>query len=118
LTAPYARELHTIEAILDRGGDADDVLRAVVDALHRATGSRVAIAFVEEDDLVSGPAAGAPADGDEAVYPIRFGEARVAELRVTGPPDEEPAGLLERVAALLGPFCLVGWDTGGERWDP
>ncbi len=22
---------------------------------------------------------------------------------------------LERVAELLSPYCLVGWDTGGER---
>ena len=25
---------------------------------------------------------------------------------------------LSRVAALLAPYCLVGWDTGGEHWDP
>ena len=25
---------------------------------------------------------------------------------------------LERAAALLAPYCLVGWDTGGEEWVP
>jgi putative methionine-R-sulfoxide reductase with GAF domain len=25
---------------------------------------------------------------------------------------------LERVAELLSPYCLVGWDTGGEPWEP
>ena len=26
--------------------------------------------------------------------------------------------LLEHIAALISPYCLVGWDTGGEPWDP
>ena len=25
---------------------------------------------------------------------------------------------LERVAVLISPYCLVGWDTGGVPWDP
>jgi hypothetical protein len=114
----FARALETIEGILGRGGDVDDVLRAVVDAVHSATGSQVGIAFVEDGDLVPGPATGEPDGGVEAVYPVLFGDAPVAELRVTGEPDPERARFLERVAVLLGPYCLVGWDTGGERWDP
>jgi hypothetical protein len=25
---------------------------------------------------------------------------------------------LERVADLVADHCLVGWDTGGEMWEP
>jgi len=25
--------------------------------------------------------------------------------------------LIERVAAVISPHCLVGWDTGGVDWD-
>ena len=117
MTATYAAALDTVEAILERGGDADDVLRAVVDAVHRATGSWVGIAFVEEGALVNGPEAGEPPGGDATAYPVSFGGATVAELRTPGEPDHL-ARFLERIAVLLGPYCLVGWDTGGERWEP
>jgi hypothetical protein len=30
----------------------------------------------------------------------------------------EDQALLERVAILISPYCLVGWDTGGEAWSP
>jgi hypothetical protein len=30
----------------------------------------------------------------------------------------EDRAVLERVASLIGPYCLVGWDTGGEAWSP
>ena len=36
--------------------------------------------------------------------------------------DEAPAfgnedqAFLERVALLISPYCLVGWDTGGTPW--
>jgi putative methionine-R-sulfoxide reductase with GAF domain len=32
-----------------------------------------------------------------------------------GPEDRT---LLERVATLISPHCLVGWDTGGAPWRP
>ena len=38
------------------------------------------------------------------------------ELAVDGPPDD--LAFLERVALLVSGHCLVGWDTGGESWDP
>lgn len=34
-----------------------------------------------------------------------------------GDADDERA-LLERVATLVSPSALVGWDTGGEEWAP
>ena len=32
-----------------------------------------------------------------------------------GPEDD---AFLQRVATLVSPYCLVGWDTHGERWEP
>jgi len=36
---------------------------------------------------------------------------------VDGAPPED-AAFLERVAVLVSGHCLVGWDTGGEPWEP
>ena len=48
-------ELAEIEAIVERGGDADDVLRQVVAALARRY-SWAGILFVEDGELLLGPA--------------------------------------------------------------
>ena len=47
--------------------------------------------------------------------PIEFRDELVGELGVDG--ASEPA-LVERVAALISPYVLLGWDTGGETWTP
>jgi hypothetical protein len=106
--------LEAVDRILNRGGDADDVLRQVVAAIHRLY-PYVAIAFVESGELVVGPEAG-DAKPDIEAFPISFQGAPVAELRVAGAPLDRV--LLERVATIVSPYCLVGWDTGGEQWEP
>jgi hypothetical protein len=106
--------LEAIDRILNRGGDADDVLRQVVDVVHGVY-PYAAIAFVEEDELVVGPEEGsAPAETE--AFPISFQGSQVAELRVAGASIDRP--FLERVATIVSPYCLVGWDTGGEPWEP
>jgi hypothetical protein len=105
-----------IEEIVSRGGDADDALRDVVAALaerYRWAG----ILFVEEGDLVLGPQAGEPDEAGRTRVPVAFNGDRIAELAVDGAPDGDH-GFLERVAELVAPHCLVGWDTGGEDWEP
>jgi hypothetical protein len=42
---------------------------------------------------------------------------RIAELAVDDAPEEDRM-FLERVADLVADHCLVGWDTGGEMWEP
>jgi hypothetical protein len=102
--------LEAVDRILNRGGDADDVLRQVVSAVHRVY-PYVAIAFVEEGELPVSPEVGdAPAQQD--AFPISFQGAQVAELRVGGAAVDRE--LLERVATIVSPYCLVGWATGGE----
>ena len=97
--------------------DADDVLREAVAELGK-TYDWAGIAFVEEGELVLGPATG-PEPAQTLGVPISYEGAPVAELRVA--PVEltpEQRASLEREAERLSPYCLVGWDTGGEAWAP
>ena len=104
--------LEAIDRILNRGGDADEVLRAVVEVVHSLY-PYAAIAFVETGELVVGPEAGkAPAQIE--AFPILFQSSPVAELRVGGAPVDR--AFLERVATIISAYCLVGWDTAGEPW--
>jgi hypothetical protein len=108
--------LEAVERILNRGGDADDVLRAVVEALVRVY-PYAAVWFVEDGELVRGPesgAAGAPA-GERV--DVVFGGTKVGELEAAGAGPDDRA-FLERVATLVSAHVMVGWDTGGEAWEP
>jgi len=112
-----AGALEAIDRILNRGGDADDVLRRVVAALHERAGYAWAgILLVEGDDLLLGPEAGEPYPSRRSATPVRWQGERIAELAVDGAPPED-APFLERVAVLVSGHCLVGWDTGGEAWE-
>jgi len=111
--------LEAVEEIIERGGDADDVLRSVVAALHETAGySWAGIFFVEEDELVLGPHAGQQTETERSTrVPVVWQSERVAELAVGDAPEEDRM-FLERVALLVSGHCLVGWDTGGEIWEP
>jgi putative methionine-R-sulfoxide reductase with GAF domain len=115
---PQPAALEEIEAIVDRGGDADDVLRAVVAALHEHAGySWAGILFVEDGGLALGPEAGnAAANTTRTGVPVTWQGERVAEREVEGA-DDADRPFLQRVAQLVSGHCLVGWDTGGEPWD-
>jgi len=105
--------LAAAEAVVARGGDADDVLRDVLAALHEHGIAHAAIRFVEEGRLVDGPAVGADPDGGAVTVPVLYRGDRVGELTLAG--DE---ALAEQVATLIAPYVLVGWDTSGEPWSP
>ncbi|MEN3341005.1 MAG: hypothetical protein V7644_409 [Actinomycetota bacterium] len=109
--------LEAIDRVLNRGGDADDVLRQVVAILQERGGYAWAgIFFVEADSLALGPAAGEPDTARRTSVPVAWQGERVAELTVDGAPVEDRP-FLERVAVLISGHCLVGWDTGGEPWE-
>ena len=73
--------LEAIERILDRGGDADDVLRQVVATLHdRAGYTWAGIFFVEDGELALGPQTGAPDETRRTSVPVMWQGARVAAL--------------------------------------
>ena len=107
-----AGALEAIGRILDRGGDADDVLRSVLDALHERGAAFAAVRFVERGGLVPGPAVGTPTDA--LAVPVVYDGEQVGVLELAT--DDET--LAERVATLISPYVLVGWDTGGTGWDP
>ena len=108
--------VEAVERLLNQGGDADDVLRAVVAVLHERLERFCRISFVEADDLVPGPAAGDEAE--TTAFPISWEGRRVADLEIGGELGEADRALIERIALLVAPYALVGWDTGGEQWAP
>jgi len=160
----YSGALESIDRILNRGGDADEVLRQVVAVLQDRFDhfSWVGIYLVEGDDLVLGPwqgpqatehvripvgqgicgAAAAsgvtevvddvnadprylacfPSTRSEIVVPIAYQGKVVGEIDIDSDDaaafGAEDRTFLERVALLISPHCLVGWDTGGEAWSP
>ena len=105
-----------IEGVLNRGGDADEVLRRVVAILHSRLGRFVRISFVEGERLVPGPAEGE--ETETTPFPISFQGRPVAQLEAGGPLSAADRALLERVGAIVSPYALVGWDTEGEEWTP
>jgi hypothetical protein len=110
-----AGAFEAIERILNRGGDVDDMLRAVVAALvDRGDCSWAGILFVENEQLVLGPEVGEQNPDARRHVPVVYKGERVAELVVDGEADR---AFLERVALVISAHCLVGWDTAGVPWD-
>jgi hypothetical protein len=108
--------LRAIDLVIEEGGEPDDVLRSVVSVLADTAGVDWAgIAFHEEDELTLGPAAGEPDAARRIRVPVVFHDGEVGELWVDGDVD---SGLLGEVAARVAPYVLIGWDTGGARWEP
>ena len=65
--------LEAIDRILNRGADADDVLREVVAALVERGGCAWAgILFSEQGELVLGPQAGEPRPNDRVQIPLKL----------------------------------------------
>ena len=96
--------------------DADDLLRQTVADLAAGDDCTWAgIFFVEDGRLVLGPEAGTPEEARRQSVPVTWRGDKVAELAVDGDAD---LARLEQVAAEIADLCLVGWDTGGETWEP
>jgi len=108
--------LEALDRILERGGDPDDVLRDATRLLtDEPTVFWAGIAFFEAGDLVLGPAAGDPDETQRTRVPIAYQGEPVGELWVDGSADR---GFLEQVAVRISAHVLIGWDTGGEGWEP
>jgi L-methionine (R)-S-oxide reductase len=63
-----------------------------------------------------------PSTRSEIVVPIAHEGRVVGEIDIDSDRaaafNAEDRTFLERVALLISPHCLVGWDTGGEVWSP
>ena len=61
-----------------------------------------------------------PSTRSEIVVPIVYEGRVVGEIDIDsdapGAFGEADCAYLERVAVLISPHCLVGWDTGGVPW--
>ena len=111
-----ASVLAEIDRVVVAGGDADDVLRAVVAALAAEPEITWAgITFLEAGELVLGPSAGSPDEARRHVTAIAYRGDPVGELVVDGTGD---ATFLAEIAASLSDYVLLGWDTGGTAWEP
>ena len=105
-----------VAEILERGGDADDVLREIVVALAAEPDvDWVGLAFVEEGALRLGPSAGREDERRRVRTTVSFQGSTVGELQVDGAVPEDE---LDRIASLIAPLVLIGWDTGGVAWEP
>jgi len=113
MSSPLLAEL---DGLLAAAGDADDALRAVVMLLAgQPEIAWAGISFRDAGVLVPGPEAGIADESRRVTTPIAYRGDEVGELAVDGGPAPE---LLARVAAAIAPYVLLGWDTGGEAWDP
>jgi len=105
-----------LNELLESGRDVDDVLRAAVDLLVGDPGIVWSgIRFVEDGVLVLGPSAGLPDEARRQTAPITYRGDEVGELVVDGVVDRS---FLESMADMIAPHVLLGWDTGGEKWEP
>jgi hypothetical protein len=108
--------LEALRRTLERGGEPDDILRTAVAALADEPGIEWAgIAFLEEGELVLGPCAGHPDESRRTRVVVSYRGDPVGELLVDGGTDR---AWLESIAELVSPYVLIGWDTGGEAWEP
>ena len=95
--------VEAVERIATRSGDAADLLQTIVAMIVDRGGAKwAAVLFNDEGELMVGPHAGVAEPGERRTAPIVFEGADVGQLAVDGL-DDQP--LIERVAALIAPYC-------------
>jgi len=112
-----ADAIAAVEAIVEGAEEADQLLRGVMAEMAARFETGVGLRFVEEGVFTDGPWAG-PAGTPVTELPVLYDGDLVAELVTLLPVDDTDRQTWERVAALISPYCLVGWDIGGEDWEP
>lgn len=106
-----------VQAVVDASEEADQILLGTIALLAERYGVGVGLRFVEEGVFSDGPWAGAPG-AVAAEVPIRSYDELVGEFVATAPLADDARATFEAVAALIGDYCLVGWDIGGADWEP
>ena len=98
----HAGALEAVDRILNRGGEPDDVVAAVLAALHERVFAWVAVAFREDGRLRIGPEAGERPEQPALTATVARDGRRVGELQaVPRVPGEDDEALLDRVALLI-----------------
>ena len=106
-----------VQAIVDGAEEADQILLGTIAHLAGRYGTGVGLRFVEEGAFVEGPWSGERGQ-TRAEVPIHYDGELVGEFVVGAELDADGRATFEAVAALVGDYCLVGWDIGGEDWEP
>jgi hypothetical protein len=89
----HSGALEAVDRILNRGGDADDILHSVLAALHERVFSWVAVAGREVGERPAAP---------PLRTPVLWQGRQVGELQaVPRDPSVDDRALLERVALLI-----------------
>ena len=103
----YAGALEAVERIVNRGGNADDVLRATLEALRSRGISPAQLQLAGKDSLVDGLAM--DEDADVIIAPVVYRGSEVGSLELVA-----DRVFVERVATLISPY-VVRLETGGGR---
>ncbi|MSO46647.1 MAG: hypothetical protein EXQ67_00960 [Thermoleophilia bacterium] len=106
-----------IEGILERSEEADQILLGTIAALSSQYETSVGIRFIEEGTFSDGPWAGEPGTVATEIA-IRYDDELVAMLVTPAVLDAAAVRTWEQIGNLISAFCLVGWDIGGEDWEP
>jgi tol-pal system-associated acyl-CoA thioesterase len=114
---PAESAVADVARIVEQEGEADEILRQVVVTVARRLGTFCGIRFLEEGGIVDGPYAGELVASTTTI-PVDYDGDTVAELVLGGAVHDGTLAAAERIAAVISPYCLVGWDTGGETWNP
>jgi hypothetical protein len=102
----YRGALEAVERILNRGGEPDVVLRAVLEALHARGVVSATVRFAQNGRLLDGPSVG---EGEGIVLPVVFGGVEVGSLELS----VNDVAFAERVATLISPY-VVCRETGNR----
>jgi hypothetical protein len=100
--------LEAVERILNRGGNADVVLQAVLEALYSRGVSSARLLFMEHGRLVEGPAAGREAE--RIAVPVVYEGSEIGRLELAA----GDLAFAERVATVISPY-VVRLETSGDR---
>jgi hypothetical protein len=95
----YRGALEAVERILNRGGEPDVVLQAVLEALHARGVAFGKVRFAGSGRVVDGPSVG---EGDGIARPVVFGGTEIGSLELA----VSDVAFAQRVATLISPYVV------------
>ncbi len=96
----YRGALEAVERILNRGGEPDEVVRAVLETLHVRGVASASVNVLENGRLVERLAVGDEAD--RIVAPVGYEGSEVGSLELAA----DDRAFVERVATLISPYVV------------
>jgi hypothetical protein len=112
-----AEVIAAIQAIVDGADEADQILLGTIAHLAQRYDAGVGLRFVEEGAFIDGPWSGPDGPVGSEVE-VRYDDELVGAFVTTAQLDDDARATFEAATRLIGDYCLVGWDIGGEDWEP